>query len=278
MSRYLFTACVVSTAAAVFVRPGAAAEPSQKEDKAQVNALKLEVAALQTIRNLRLTRSQLEALRELSKDTPQKMGDREPPTASSGYIQVLGDLREALGKGDDEDRITELETKLEDMDDKENPEFDDAVTVTDAARRVAPQVLRLLSAGQIVTWLNDYGGDFTDPLETLTEALDDVRDLKPAELQEQSEEVAEEVASLLAGVDTEKAARVKEQVVALLKRAHGMKAKEFKDKRVELEKAAQKLVGETPPLEIVRNYLEHTLAELLSNPRLPMTLSACLKR
>jgi len=67
-------------------------------------------------------------------------------------------------------------------------------------------------------------------------------------------------------------------VEAFLKTAHVMREREPKKQRPELEKAARQFVAQVPPTQVLHNVAEHTLAELLSNPRLVAAFDARLKR
>src|SRR5262249_26221363 len=159
-----------------------------------VNDLSMEVAALQALRSFQLTPDQLKSLRRIAaKTADQEQAARIAPKASEAYRKALLSLREALIKGDDEARITELQDQLDEICDKEQPILDDGVEVTDEARQQAPVVLRMLFARQVTGYLQTFGGDTPDPLESLLDALDTVRGLKPEEWKNLREEIQDQV-------------------------------------------------------------------------------------
>ena len=160
----------------------------------------------------------------------------------------------------------------------ETPEIDDGIEITDAARRRAPEVLAALTARQVATHIAAYGDQFPDPLERLLEALGKVRGLKEAEWKELRDDVSDEVGRLVAGLDIDKAGEISDQVVQLLIQARALKENELKKERPELEKIARQIVGKIGPLDVLRNAVERTLAELLSNPRLAAAIEARLKK
>jgi hypothetical protein len=77
-------------------------------------------------------------------------------------------------------------------------------------------------------------------------------------------------------VDAE--AVVRDRVTALLDRAHRLKDEAFKEKREELDKEVDRIVGKLGPTDVHRHFLERTLAELLSNPRLAAAVEARLRQ
>jgi hypothetical protein len=255
----------------------AAADESTIGGPPSLNDLSMEVAALQAFHQFRLTPAQLETLRKLAKETAPEPSERETAKASPAFRDTVTALRNALVEGDDE-LIDQLQDKLEDLAEKEKPELDDGIEVTDAARLRAPELIRFLSGRQIASYLASHTEEIPEPPERLREALGSVRKLAPAEWKEVRTAVSEEVARGVAGLDADKAARVADQVVQLLIQARGMKEEEFKTERPELEKMAREIVGNVGPLDVVRHFLAQDLAELLSNPRLAAAIDARRKR
>ena len=80
-----------------------------------------------------------------------------------------------------------------------------------------------------------------------------------------------------AGVDEKKGDKLTDELTVILSRAHAMSDAEFKAKRGELDKQIHALLGGIGPLDVMRSVTERSLAELLSNPRLPAALQARLK-
>jgi hypothetical protein len=255
------------------------ADDARKAAKAEpdnLNDLSLEVTALQTLYQFRLTPAQLETLRKLAKETAPKSYAAKEVKASADLRKTLSTLRGALLAAD-EDQVTRLSDRLDEVMQKENFEPDE-VEVTEAAQRRAPEVLRLLSARQVAYYVSSDPGTIPDPLELLTDALGKVRKLEAQDWKDLRDDVSERVGLLLAGFDDARADKVSEDVVDLLIKARGLTDDEFKAQRKNLEKAARDIIGEVGPTDVLRNVLERALAELLSNPRLPAALDAQLKK
>jgi hypothetical protein len=249
------------------------AEEVKKSGPPSLNDLSLEIAALETLYYLRATPAQKEKLRDLAEETADRSGLRQAAKGSAKFRQTMTDLRLALVKEEDK-RVEELAKQLEDLRNAENPELDDAVEITDEARERAPEALRLLTPGQVAGYVGAYAESIPDPLEQLLDALDKVRDLKPDEWKELRDMLSDEVGWLVAGLDAEQASQVGDQVVQLLIMARALKEKDFQKQRPELEKKAREIVGQVGPTDVLRHFLERSLAELLSNPRLQAVLDA----
>ena len=250
---------------------GAAGSLAQS-DKPSLTDLSLEVAALQTLYEFRMTPAQMEALRKLA----PKSSPRDPGKGSDKLRQALTDYRAALLKPDSEDRINQLKESLDALREAEKASLDDDVDITDAARRRTPEVLRSLSVKQVSAYLNEY--DVPDPLERLLEALDKVSTLKDADWRELSEEIVDEVSWLMAGLDVRKGKLVGDKVEQFLAQVRNLKDKDFKSKRPDLERAARLFANQVPPTAVLHNYAERAVAELLSNPQLATALDARLKK
>jgi hypothetical protein len=254
------------------------AEDAAKSAPQSLNELSMEVSALQTLHQFRFTPEQKTKLKKLAAETSEDAGARQAVKASEAYRRVLLDLRSAMLAGKNDEQIGKLEEKLEKLRESEKPEVDDGVEITDEARRRAPEVLGWLSARQVATHLAGYGDQFPDPRARLLEALNKVRGLKDEEWKQLRDDLADEVSHLVAGLDDDKVEEIHDRVVQLLIQARALKDDEFKKERTDLEKTARQIVGEIGPLEVLQHFLERTLAELLSNPRLAPALEACLKK
>ena len=242
-----------------------------------VNVLSMEVVALQTLHQLQATPAQLEELKRLAPATAEKVGPRRQVEVSDKFHKTLIQLRDALVEGKDE-RIDELNRAIDELREKEKPELDDYAEISDAARREAPALLRRFSARQAAGFLADYAADFPDPVEMLTGAFEEVRKLSRREWGGLRDDVAEQVGWLVAGMDGDAEEKARDQAAALITRARQLKDAEFKKQRPELEKAARELAKKVGPTDVHRHFLEHALAELLSNPRLAAAVEARLKQ
>jgi hypothetical protein len=255
----------------------AADAPKDTAGKDDLNALSLEVAALQLAHQMGLTVDQMEAFAKLAKDAAAKDTSRKPAKVSDKYRKTLQSYHDALVKGDD-DRIDDLGEELEDLRDSEDPDLDDRVETTDEARKLAPQALKLLGSRQTAAYLGLYGDDLPDPVEDLLAALDKSHDPEEKDWKQLRDDTVAEVGWLVAGFDKEAADKASNRAGALLDRARGLKDEEFKTQRPQLEKEARDLAGEVGPTEVLRHVLERDLADLLANPRLPAALDARLKQ
>jgi hypothetical protein len=260
--------------------PGAnkpAANPkSGKEVIPDLNPLNLEVTALEMLSQFKMTRPQLERLAKLAPVTSGKSSVPRPRKVSDDYKKVLKDLREAL-LDNNEVRISDLSAALDELREKESPDFDE-VEITDAARRNTAEVLRSLSARQVVGYLTDFADEFPDPREKLTDAFEQIRKLPVKEWEALRDEVAGQVGWLMAGLDTTAENRVHDRVSELLNRVHRQKDEEYTSQRAELDRAVQSIVGDVGPTKVVDHFVERSLAELLSNPCLSKAIEARLKK
>ncbi len=244
-------------------------------DAVNVNDVSLEVEALQTLRGLSLTPAQLKALAVLAKEVAPKARERKAGKASEKYRAALTELRDAL-RQNDADKIDTLTEKRDDLRDAEKPDLDDDVEATDAAKRKAPEALRLLTAKQVIDHVGTYE-EVPDPLNLVKTALKDGLDLDDKEWKESRDETATDVGWLLAGFDDAKAGAIAKRVSALLDKAHAWKGVELTKRQGDIEKAVQEIRGEVGPTDVLRNLLQRDLAELLSNPQLVNAIEARLK-
>ncbi len=258
--------------------PSALADEPKKAGPLSVNELSMEVAVLQALHQFDFTKSQLETLRKLARETSQEMGARQAARASNDFRTTLAGLRDALVKADDEAQINQLQEHLDDLRDSENPELDDALEITDGARGRAPEVVKLLNARQVTSYLAGFGDQMPDPIERFLEAIGKVRGLNEKEWKRAREEVSDDVSRLTAGLDDEKAGRVSDQVVQLLIQVRALKEDEFKARRAELEKTARDICGNIGAFDVLRHVVEQAMAELLSNHRLAAAIDARRKK
>jgi hypothetical protein len=238
--------------------------------------LKMEVQALQTLYHFKFTHEQLQALTRVAKQTAQPHRERKPGKISEEYEQVLTDLRNALIDANDEDGIDNLEDKLDEVAESESVDLDNDVEVTAAARQRVPEMVRQLKPSQLASYLGYIADDALDPSEHLRNNLGKVRDLKGDKWKEKRDEIADDVAWLVAGADADKAGCVHDRVVALLSKTHSLSARDFMSQQGELEKEAEKIIGDVSAAAVLEHTVERALAELLSNPRLEAALKARL--
>lgn len=249
----------------------------EKSDKAaarSLNDLSMEVNALHVIHQLQLTGPQIEGLKKIARETAERSGERKEAKGSEKLRAVMTELREALAKNGDEEKIIKLLETYNELFDSEKPELDDAWELTESAVRLAPRLLRTLTPKQVAAFAGVLANDLADPREVIVEALTQARGLDADKWKEYRASISEVVGHLLAGLDGDKAVEYGDKVVQLLIIARGLNENEFKEQKPELEKKARAIVGDVGPIEVLRNVMEHDLAELLSNPVLPIALDA----
>jgi hypothetical protein len=244
-----------------------------------LNELSMEVSALQILHHLNVTPPQLTALRKLAKQSAAKgQGqDSKPGKGSDKLRAALLEMHKALLDNKELGRIDELTDKLNALRDSENPDLDD-VDVTESARRHAPEALRLLGPQQVAGYLTGLADEVSDPRARLLEALPQVRAMSADQWKEFRSDFGDEIARLVAGVDSEKAEKVSDEVIQLLIVARSLKEDEFKNQLPDLEKTARKIVGDLGPLQVLQNVMENVLAALLSNRRLVAAIDVRLQK
>jgi hypothetical protein len=238
----------------------------QQSNSVNLNDISLEIAALETLHDLDLTPAQLTALSKLAKESAPKGQRREAANASSAVSRSLTALHAALSKGDD-NQIGECRQKLDAVMEKEEPELDNNIIVTDAARRNASAALAVLSVPQTGTFIGSL--ELTDPVELLMDGVEQVRTLKEKELETEIATLADELTWLIAGADADDSADTRDQVTAFLQRAKDLKSDaDLAKQKKSLAKDAKDLVGDVSNLDVITHIAEKGMAELLSNPRL----------
>jgi hypothetical protein len=269
---------VVAILAACAIPIPARADDAKKTETSNqdVNELSMEVAALQTLYQFQFTHAQMGKLRQCAKEAAETGRQRQEAQASKEFRDKLHELRKALVRAIDDDLIDQLSEDLEDLRSEEKPVLDDDIKITKEARKHAPGLLRVLKANQYAAY-TALLVDLSDPVDLLIESLAKVRELKKADWRDHRKKVATEIGRLVGGVDAGKEQKVSKAVTALLTRVRKLSAADFDDQRDELEKEARQLIGDISPADVVRNEIEYTIAELLSNPRLPAALAARLQ-
>jgi len=263
-------------AVALLFVPVHADEP--KADKEQpVNEISLEVQALRTFHNFKLTDEQLKMAAKFAKETADPPRKRTAAKVNDEYRKTLTNLRAALIAADDDDKIGDLEEELDQITDKEKPKLDDSFDITKAARKRTPEIIKSLTVTQLATYYGSIAEDVHDPVAQLTEALEEVRGLEKKEWTDKRDEIADDVAWAVAGTDATASDKVRDKVTALLGKTHELSKDDFKAKKADLEKEAKAIAGDVGPDTLLRHYAEHSVADMLSNPRLEVAVKARMK-
>jgi hypothetical protein len=256
-------------------------EPRKDEAKADgelsLVELSMEMQALRTLNNLRLTPEQMKALAKVAGDTAEPTRKRNAGKASDAYRKALTELHDALATADDDDKIADLEDAFAELEEKEKPDMDDTVTLTGEARKQAPLAFKKMRPSQVAGYLGFLAEEIVDPQDVLVTTMQEVRGIRDEDWKDRRDDLAEELGYLLGGVDEKKSKRFSDAVVALVDKAKKMNDEDYKTKKADLEAEAEKLVSEVEPERVLRNRVERTLAELLSNPRLEAALALRLK-
>lgn len=261
----------------ILIPPKPADLPLRAAPQASVLDLSLDVQALRILYLLHVTPEQIQEMLKIAKENAQPDREREQPRVSNGYRRALADLREALIASKDDDKIEELEDRLVELSDSEEPEVDDEVRVTAAARRQVPEILRLLRPAQLANYLGSISEEVGDPQERLVAALEQVRSAKNDDWKSTCDELADDLGWLLGGLESRKSKAIRDEITALLTKTHNLSDEEFAKKRSELEKEARQVGADVAATDVLRHAIERALARLLSNPRLSVALEARLK-
>lgn len=243
----------------------------KKSGNLDVNRLSMEFKALRALRNFEATPDQISEIARIAKNTVGTASKREPAKAAKAYIETLKQLRDALAKND-EQRIEALQQKLDGLEEKEPPDLDDEIDITDAAEIEVQHLLNMFSPQQVVAYADSLGDELPDPVQLIVDGIDDGRELKGDEWNSTRDEVAEKVSWLVCGLNGEKALKLEEDVSKFLDRKHSGTGKSN-----ERESEIRKLIGSPGPVVLLNNVLEHDLAVLLSNPQLVQATKACLR-
>jgi hypothetical protein len=249
-----------------------------------VNDLSMEVAALRTMYLLKASpdqapdlpdRNQFNALLLLSRNpkTAEPPRDRNEAKVSKNYRKVLTDLRAGFIMNH-EGRIRELSDQLEEITKDEQPELDDAVEVTQAARNNTHKLLLYFDANRTVPYLAAYGKEFPDPFMLLLSSIGSAaKSKKPSEEEwpAMREFVIKEVSWQVGGLALKRQQQIGAQVAQFLDAAYKLSEAELKKGGLpggKMKHEVGKIVNVADCCNIIRNVLEQDLAELLSNPRL----------
>jgi hypothetical protein len=246
------------------------AQAPKKEAKppADANLLSMELKALRILRGLEATPDQISEIARAAKTTAGSPGQRESAKVTGPYLEAMVQMRRALVAKDD-DKIEALRTQFDQLEEKNPPDLDDQVEITDGAEIEGVRLLSIFTPLQIVAYAQSLEDEFPDPVQLIVEGLGEGRELKNEEWERARTRLAEEVGWLVGGLQGDKASKIEERVSAFLNEKHGAAG----DREPEI----RKLLGSPGPVVILQNLMEHTLAELLSNPRVERAARDCLR-
>ena len=252
----------------------AAAPTSQRQQPRQLgeaNDPRLRAEALDMLYELDLNADQLRALEKLAAP-----GKADPPARLGKKLRsAVNDLCDALARGDD-DKIADLQDKVDELSDAAN--IDDAyVEPSDAAKSNAAGAIKLLTAGQLASFIAVYADDVQGPAELLIDAMDDARGGgNDAEYKDLRADTADEVVALTRG-PAARDAKLADAVGTFLDRVRKLSDADYKSKHDALEDEARKIVGPVDPMTALHHWVEEEFAHLLSNPELGEAVHARIK-
>ncbi len=240
-----------------------------------VGELYADIAVLNVLHILQPTPAQLQALRAAAPKTMQKPPPKKLLKVSEKLRVTMLALREAL-VADDEQKIDEQFTRYDELREKEQIDFDE-VEISDAARELAPELVRTLSARQLALY-SASAAEFLDPVGLILQTLEEGRKLRGRRWQQLREDTAYQVGYLLAGLDTQAEEKMRQRVETLLNQAHKLNNREYARQKDDLENQARALLGKLGPADVLRHFMERTIAELLSSHRLEAALELRARR
>jgi len=240
-----------------------------------LTTLSLEINALQALTELDLEPGQLRTVAGLAKGAAADKPAAKTVKPSAEFVKTLKALHAALLKGEGE-RVPDLQTKIDELREKETLDLGDRVPLTDTARKRAPQFLKLLSVRQLGSVIGDL--ELVGPYDRLVDAIEQVRGLSADDLNTLRDEVTEEIGRLVFGTDAKRAGELSKKAAALLDEAHDLKDADFKKQQKALEGKARSLIGRPDNLRVLGHIVEHRLAELLSNPAFAKAVEVLMKR
>jgi hypothetical protein len=241
-----------------------------KPAPADPNVLSMELKALRILRGLEATPHQIVEIGRAAKKTAGKPGQRESAKVSDPYVEAMVQMRRAL-VGNDTDKIEQLRTQFDQLEEKSPPDLDDQIEITDGAEIEAVRLLNIFTPQQVIAYAQSLEDDFPDPVQLIREGLEEGRSLKNAEWETARNKLTEEVGWVVCGSQGDKATKLEEQVSAFLDQKHGQAPAGIREAEI------RQLVGSPGPVVILKNVMEHTLADLLSNPQVYRAAGDCLR-
>jgi hypothetical protein len=244
------------------------------------NQMSERISALLTLHQLQVTREQLEVLQKIAPKTAAPVGEQKPLRIKQDLKHLMQEFHDALVAANNSDKIESLEEKYDGLVESEKVEFDDAYDTTEAASEKAEEFARSLTAAQVVSLISANQDDIKDPRVVLVETLSAGRTKTGADWEELRDTAADDVATLVAGSKATDALTEKYQhwldewhKINAHKIDDAMFAHQFSD----LMQAASKIVGPVAWHDVLQNWVESSIADLLSNPELSAAVNERLK-
>jgi hypothetical protein len=242
----------------------------------EIQTVQIQVSALRMLHDLQATPDQIRAVQKLAADTSAPPKSLDAPdshaTTAPSYSKALQGLHDAL-LSDDDAKIESAEDAVDDLADKHDIDSDPDIESTEPARTKANDALKLFSAGQIANYIAANSDDFSDPTQTLLDALQQCRGGPADDFTSLRDDTAQEIARLIAGAAPKRARPIAKSVGDLLNKARELSDADFASQRADLEKQARDITAAADPVDVLRHWLHFQMADLLSNPELGQVLT-----
>jgi hypothetical protein len=254
-----------------------AAHPHHPAAGAETNPSRMSqlISALETLYELRATPEQMMALQKIADDTAQPAREVQPVRIKQDLKHVMQELHDALVSASNSDRIESLQDKYYGMLETQKVEFDDDVDTTQAASDKAAEFIRSLTTSQIVTLISANEDDIRDPRSVLSDAVSEGRSKEVADWNDLRDSAADDAATLMYG------SAASDEDVDKFKRwldeAHKLDDAAFKKRFSNPVQAAAQITGRVDWAHVLQNWVQSSIADLLSNPELGQALKERLK-
>ena len=238
--------------------------PSAARRRRSRTDLRLKAMALDAIYEMNLTPDQLHALARLAAGAAEKPAT-PPPHLGQNLRKALVDLCDALARADDDDKISDLQDKVDAL--EEQSKLDDAtIEPTDASRKRSADLIKMLTPGELAGFISMHSDEIEGPAETLIESFDDLHADSDDDFKDDLSDTVHEVVELAKGFEGDK--RLADDVADLLTKMHKLNNAQFKSQRSALEQQAHTICGQLDSFLVIKHWAQEQLAELLSNPEL----------
>jgi len=159
------------------------------------------------------------------------------------------------------------------------PDATELVNLSDAARRKAGDFVSLLNTSQYANFIALHAGKIPDAAQVIFDGMDQSRHLSAVEYVHLRDRTADEVASLIVGVQTKPPQRITSKVKNLMDKARKMSDDDYPAERDDLQKNAKSFpfMRQARAESQSHNWIARQMAELLSNPELPEALAARIR-
>jgi hypothetical protein len=256
--------------AAASAAPRDEAPTTRTAESMNPHVLILQVEALQAIHDLDLNRDQLTQLKSLAEKVNAKPVEF--------HIKMVRPFRMALAElwaalvADDDGQISDAQDKVQDAREGASIGPDPVLEISPAAAGQAKAALALLTPGQVAQYVADHADDVPDPQTSVADALDAMGDANDEAYASLKSTTAEQVATILHGLNTPETADTQKQVEAWLDKVHALSKADRSAQRADLLNSAAGIIGHPDAIDCLRHWLERDLGELLTNPQLRATI------